>query len=161
MAGTGDIGGQSAVTTGPSTNSAAPRGSMTPVADQHDDGDHHLRERLTEAAIEAELETGEREPTYERARAHVAVRVGRMTAGTLVLVAGLVMLVLPGPGWLAIAAGLAVLARDVAWADRALRYVRRKVPGVPEDGRVPRSAIVTMVVVGAAFTAASLWVGLR
>jgi len=134
---------------------------MSPVADQHDDGDHHLRERLTEAAIEAELETGEREPTYERARAHVAVRVGRMTVGTLVLVAGLVMLVLPGPGWLAIAAGLAVLARDVAWADRALRYVRRKVPGVPEDGRVPRSAIVTMVVVGAAFTAASLWVGLR
>jgi len=36
------------------------------------------------------------------------------------LLAGLAMLALPGPGWLTIAAGLAVLAREFSWARRLL-----------------------------------------
>ncbi len=128
---------------------------------EHHLHDHHLRERLAEAAIEAELETGERETTVQEARAHIAVRVARMTAGSLVLLAGIAMIALPGPGWLAIAAGLAILSRDVAWADRALRYVRRRVPGIPEDGKVPRSAVLTAVLLGGAGVAASLWWTLR
>ena len=42
-----------------------------------------------------------------------------MSLGTLLLVAGVLMLALPGPGWITIAAGLAVLAKDVAWAEGA------------------------------------------
>jgi uncharacterized protein (TIGR02611 family) len=41
-------------------------------------------------------------------------------AGTLVLVAGLVMLVLPAPGILVIPAGLAILGTEFPWARRLL-----------------------------------------
>ncbi|MFN0090452.1 MAG: PGPGW domain-containing protein [Acidimicrobiales bacterium] len=129
--------------------------------DQPSEHEHQLLERLEEAAVEAELETGKVEETLAEAKAHIAVRLARMSVGGLVLIAGIAMIPLPGPGWLAVAAGLAILARDVAWADRALRFVRRKVPGVPEDGKVPRSAIVTMVALGAAGFALSLWWTLR
>ena len=41
------------------------------------------------------------------------------------MLAGLAMLVLPGPGWAAIILGLVVLASEYAWAHRALQPVRR------------------------------------
>jgi uncharacterized protein (TIGR02611 family) len=113
--------------------------------------------RLRQAALRAEYETGRHERTERAARTNVAVRLARMSVGGVVCVAGVVMLLLPGPGLLAIAAGLAILAKDVAWADRLLRYVRRRIPGVPDDGRIPRSAIVTAVALAAAAAAASLW----
>lgn len=40
--------------------------------------------------------------------------------------AGLVMLVIPGPGLLVIVAGLAVLASEYAWAQRALDEAKRR-----------------------------------
>lgn len=86
-----------------------------------------------------------------------AAKIARLTAGFAVLLAGVLMLLLPGPGWLTIVAGLAILRRDVAWADRALVAVRRRVPGLPDDGRVPRSALVVAGVAGAAGLAAG-WV---
>jgi uncharacterized protein (TIGR02611 family) len=45
------------------------------------------------------------------------------TVGTALLVAGLVMLVTPGPGIVTIVLGFAVLAREYDWADRAKRAV--------------------------------------
>lgn len=42
------------------------------------------------------------------------------------LAAGVVMLVLPGPGWLTIVAGLALLARDFEWARTALDHVKSR-----------------------------------
>ncbi|MBW3667374.1 MAG: PGPGW domain-containing protein [Actinobacteria bacterium] len=51
-------------------------------------------------------------------------RMVRIAGGSSLLVAGTAMLVLPGPGLLTIAAGLAVLARDVAWARRASQRIR-------------------------------------
>ncbi|MBP7930705.1 MAG: hypothetical protein KA110_12175, partial [Acidimicrobiia bacterium] len=65
----------------------------------------------------------------------------------LLLLAGILMLVLPGPGWIAIAGGLAVLSRDVAWAARLLEIVRDKVPGVPADGQIPRSTWISIILV--------------
>lgn len=38
------------------------------------------------------------------------------TAGTTVLLLGIAMLVLPGPGWLTIFAGMTILATEFAWA---------------------------------------------
>ncbi len=40
--------------------------------------------------------------------------------GVTLILAGIVMLVLPGPGWLAIFAGLAVLAAEFTWAAKLL-----------------------------------------
>jgi uncharacterized protein (TIGR02611 family) len=51
-------------------------------------------------------------------------RVGVAVIGTLVLVAGIVMIPYPGPGWLVVFAGLAILATEFAWARRVLHYVR-------------------------------------
>lgn len=133
---------------------------MAPHSDDH----HGLIERLDdfkhrveEAAIEAEFETGEREETVEEARAHALVRTARMSLGFTVVIIGIVALPLPGPGWLIIAGGLTILSKDVAWAERLLRYIRKRVPGIPEDGRIPPSSLATMGVITLAFVSASLW----
>ena len=49
-----------------------------------------------------------------------AKRIGRISGGFLLLIAGAAMLVLPGPGWVTIAIGLALLANDFPWARRWL-----------------------------------------
>jgi uncharacterized protein (TIGR02611 family) len=46
--------------------------------------------------------------------------------GSAVLIAGLIMMVTPGPGLLGIVAGLAILATEWDWADRWLKTARRK-----------------------------------
>lgn len=46
--------------------------------------------------------------------------------GFSVLGVGMVMLVTPGPGLLVIIAGLAILATEYAWAQRALSSARRR-----------------------------------
>ena len=53
-------------------------------------------------------------------------RIGISIAGGVLVAAGLLMLVLPGPGILVIIAGLAVLATEYVWAQRALNYAKRK-----------------------------------
>ncbi len=116
-----------------------------------------LFDRIEDAAIRAEFETGEREETVEEAKAHALVRAGRMTLGFLTVIVGIIALPLPGPGWLIIAGGLTILAKDVAWADRALRYIRRRIPGIPEDGKIPRSQKITIAVITLAAVSVSLW----
>lgn len=116
-----------------------------------------FKERIEEAAIEAEFATGEREDTVEEARSNALVRVARMTLGFVVVIIGIIALPLPGPGWLIIAAGLTILSRDVAWAERLLRYIRKRVPGIPEDGKIPPSSLATMALISLAAIAASLW----
>jgi uncharacterized protein (TIGR02611 family) len=46
------------------------------------------------------------------------VRIIRIAAGFILLAVGAVLLVLPGPGWLTIAAGLALLGAEFPWAKR-------------------------------------------
>jgi uncharacterized protein (TIGR02611 family) len=53
-----------------------------------------------------------------------ATRLVRIVAGFGLLAAGVAMLALPGPGWLTIAAGLAILAREFEWARRLLNRVK-------------------------------------
>ena len=112
--------------------------------------------RFAAAAIEAEFETGFREETREAARRGVVTRLLRMTAGTLVTILGVIMMPLPGPGLLIVAIGLGILSRDVAWADRLLQIVRKRLPS-DSDGRLPRSSIVTMVVMALAGITFSVW----
>ena len=114
------------------------------------------RETLREAALHAEYETGIHESTERAAKAHIAVRLVRMTAGTIIGLAGLAMIALPGPGLPVLALGLAVLARDVAWADRLLGHVTARIPK-DENGGISRQAILTMIVGGLAGVLFSVW----
>ena len=59
----------------------------------------------------------------------VAYRVGVGVLGTAVVVLGFVLIPLPGPGWLIVFAGLAILATEFVWAERLLRFARRNVHG--------------------------------
>lgn len=54
----------------------------------------------------------------------LARRTAILLAGTAVVVAGLALLVLPGPGVLTIAAGLSLLATEFTWARRLLQHLR-------------------------------------
>lgn len=47
-------------------------------------------------------------------------RIAVTVVGFAVLIAGVIMLITPGPGVVAILAGLAILASEWAWAERAL-----------------------------------------
>tara|TARA_B100001094_G_C18103265_1_gene756970 strand:- start:395 stop:763 length:369 start_codon:yes stop_codon:yes gene_type:complete len=109
-----------------------------------------------DAAIEAELETGEREPTRDAAWAQSIKRLFRVSGGLLVTAAGLLMMLLPGPGLLTIAIGLSILSRDVAWADRLLSKVRARLPS-DEHGKLPRSSIITMTTMAIAGILFSIW----
>jgi uncharacterized protein (TIGR02611 family) len=54
----------------------------------------------------------------------MSLRVVRVVAGVVLLVAGTAMLALPGPGWLTIAAGLALLASEFQWARTLLARLK-------------------------------------
>jgi len=56
--------------------------------------------------------------------------------GGLLTLAGIALIVLPGPGFVLIAAGLAVLATQFDWAKKPLDYAKGKAEdGVQEVGR--------------------------
>jgi uncharacterized protein (TIGR02611 family) len=46
--------------------------------------------------------------------------------GTLVLIGGVIAIPYPGPGWLIVFAGLAILGSEFTWAKRVLRFARGK-----------------------------------
>lgn len=51
-------------------------------------------------------------------------RIARVVAGFALLLAGVAMLALPGPGWVTIAVGLALLSRDFPWAEKSLNRLK-------------------------------------
>lgn len=53
-------------------------------------------------------------------------RIAVTVVGFVVLIAGVVMMVTPGPGLIAILAGLAILATEWAWAERALARAKTR-----------------------------------
>jgi len=61
-----------------------------------------------------------------------ATRAGRVTlqvvtavVGLAVVAIGIVLIPLPGPGWLIVLTGLAILALEFVWAQRLLAFTRR------------------------------------
>ena len=60
-------------------------------------------------------------------------KAARMAGGFALLGAGTAMLVLPGPGVLAILGGLALLEKDVPWAKRMTDRIRPKNAAKPEQ----------------------------
>jgi tellurite resistance protein TerC len=53
------------------------------------------------------------------------LRIAKIVAGFALLIAGAGMVILPGPGWLTIAAGLAILAGEFLWARRMLDRLKQ------------------------------------
>ena len=59
-------------------------------------------------------------------------------AGSGLILAGVVMLVTPGPGVLTIVGGFAVLAREFKFADRAVKRIRQEtIDKLPASRRLP------------------------
>ncbi len=63
----------------------------------------------------------------------ITTRSGRLTmqvlvgvVGTLVVATGLVLVPLPGPGWLIVLGGLAIWAIEFAWARNLLNFTRHR-----------------------------------
>jgi len=53
------------------------------------------------------------------------IRGARIVLGFVLLGSGIAMLALPGPGWLTIAAALAILAVEFEWARRVLERLKQ------------------------------------
>lgn len=68
----------------------------------------------------------DQEADQEAAESSRLRRIGVGVIGGLVLVAGVVMLALPGPGLVVVVAGLALLASEFDWAERWLDATRDK-----------------------------------
>ncbi|WP_395657157.1 PGPGW domain-containing protein [Nocardioides sp.] len=76
----------------------------------------------------------------------VAVKVGVTLGGPLVIAAGIAMLVLPGPGLVVIALGMALMALEYEWArtvlaagGRSASWLREKT--LPKDGSAGRKLL--------------------
>ena len=61
--------------------------------------------------------------------------------GLAVIAAGIVMMVAPGPGIVAILGGLAILATEYHWARRLLRWLRVRVSQAAERARAVDPAV--------------------
>lgn len=110
----------------------------------------------------AEQEGRERLPLIERVRARQhrhrqrnrVYRVAFAAVGFVVLLAGVVMLVTPGPGIPVIILGLGMLALEFAWAERWLERILEKaeaaVEQVAQGSPLQRAALVGLGVVAMA-----------
>ncbi|MFE7012476.1 TIGR02611 family protein [Streptomyces sp. NPDC057651] len=113
----------------------------------------------------AEPELGSRAPEFIKARRalHLSWQVGVFVVGLAVVVAGVIMLPLPGPGWLVIFGGMAIWATEFVWAQLVLRWTKRKVTEATQRALDPavrrRNIILTSVgvVVIAVLVAIYVW----
>jgi uncharacterized protein (TIGR02611 family) len=89
-------------------------------------------------------------------------RIAVTVVGFAVLLAGLVMMVTPGPGILGIIAGLAILASEYAWAEHMLDKAKQKA-GQAAQAATASPLRVALAVAGtvAGIAAAVLWFVLR
>jgi len=90
---------------------------------------------------------GSKAPEFIKARRalHVSWQVGVFVIGLAVVAAGIVMLPLPGPGWVVIFGGMAIWATEFVWAQLVLRWTKRKVTEAAQralDPEVRRRNIV-------------------
>lgn len=82
--------------------------------------------------------------------------------GVLVIVAGFVMMITPGPGLVAILLGLAILSTEWAWAATTLTWLKRKAGEAAEAARQMDPAVRRrriLLTVGGLVLACALLVG--
>lgn len=90
-------------------------------------------------------------------------RIGFAVVGSLILLAGVVMLVTPGPAFVLIPIGLAMLALEFAWAERLLersleqaQIAQEKAAQTTRTQRV-LGALAALAAVAACVAAVLLW----
>ncbi|MFC5803771.1 TIGR02611 family protein [Streptomyces formicae] len=120
---------------------------------------------VTGDGADGERPLGSRAPEFVKARRtlHLSWQVGVFIVGLAVVVAGVIMLPLPGPGWLVIFGGMAIWATEFVWAQLVLRWTKRKVTEAAQkalDPRVRRRNLILTtvgVVIVAVLLAIYLW----
>lgn len=79
-------------------------------------------------------------------------RISVLTAGGLVVAAGIAMLALPGPGWATIFVGLVILASEFAWARHSLDWAKARARSARERALAPelrrRNQVASVVIAG-------------
>lgn len=116
-----------------------------------DEDDETLREQLRDASAAAFQRIEETAPPSlasrmrafrERLRRNRGLdtvwRVMVFALGCTLIAAGVVMWVIPGPGWATIILGLVVLASEFSWANRALSPVRQAAQRATQAAMDPR-----------------------
>lgn len=95
-------------------------------------------------------------------KSRLVYRVVIGVVGTVITLGGLVLIPAPGPGWLVVFVGLAVLASEFEWADRLLGFARHQV-GRWTDWAARQSLVVRLLLAVATLLVlvALLWVTLR
>ncbi|MEW2549735.1 TIGR02611 family protein [Streptomyces sp. NPDC047002] len=83
---------------------------------------------------------GSRAPGFVKASRplHLSWRIGVFAVGLAVVVGGVILLPLPGPGWLVIFGGMALWATEFVWAQRVLRWTKRTVTEAAHRAADPR-----------------------
>ncbi|MFJ1934421.1 TIGR02611 family protein [Kitasatospora sp. NPDC088160] len=90
--------------------------------------------------VTADDAAGSRAPAFVRRSRplHLTWQVAIFLAGLAVVVLGVIMLPLPGPGWVVIFLGMGVWAAEFDWARLVLRWSRRKVAEAAHRALDPR-----------------------
>jgi len=76
--------------------------------------------------VPGHLMAPERFPRIPIGALGAARKVAVLVLGVIVLAIGVALIVLPGPAFLVIPAGLAILATEFLWARRLLRYAKER-----------------------------------
>ena len=123
------------------------------LRDVDGDGDKDFKD----AAILAEFEVDHDDSDPDKAWHRAMLRLGRICLGFILIVAGIIMLVIPGPGVVAILAGFTVWSKDFAFANKMVRFIRRKAPGIDEEGAIPKRTVVITGLFLLAGALGSIW----
>lgn len=132
----------------PEEDRTTPDNAGAPVGDPDDEG---LRQQLRDVTgtafrkVEATAPPGVsarirafRERLRARRSLDTAWRIGVFTLGVTLVVAGLIMFVIPGPGFATVILGLVVLGSEFTWATRALDPVKGAARRASEAAMDPR-----------------------
>ncbi|NGN65776.1 TIGR02611 family protein [Streptomyces sp. A7024] len=101
--------------------------------------------------VKEKVERVSKAPQFVQARRalHLSWQVGVFVVGLAVVVAGIIMLPLPGPGWVVIFGGMAIWATEFVWARLVLRWTKLKVTEAAQKALDPavrrRNIILTSV----------------
>ena len=100
--------------------------------------------------VDARAPESQRHPFREFFARHrtlnLVYRVAVGVVGAAVVLLGIALIPLPGPGWLIVFGGLALLSTEFAWAGRLLDFARSKVRGWTDW--VTRQSLLVRVGIG-------------
>jgi uncharacterized protein (TIGR02611 family) len=133
-------------------------GSTAVTRDQSDNPDGALADRLDPRhRLRTTLDLIRANPT-----GRLALRTFVAIAGALVVAIGVVLIPLPGPGWLLVIAGIGIWGVEFHWARRLLAFTRRNVRAWTRwAGRQSWPVRILLGSVGLVFVSVVVWLSLK